>query len=88
MYIVFILYIYAMFRVCVATLRFSRLQSKVRSGVPLQRHSREDRFVLPLPTHLCLSSPPLKPPLRGKAPRCGGPESSFAPVVDSGKGGV
>lgn len=74
-----------MFRLCISALRFSRLQSKVRSGVPSQEHARKDRIVLPFPTHFRMASPPFEPTLHKQTPGGGGSKSAPPPVDSSGK---
>ena len=81
-------YIYVMFRICVASLRFSRIKSKVLSSVPRENNSRKDRSLLFLPTHIRSSSFPTESSLCVKAPRSGGSERSAAAVGNSGNSGV
>jgi hypothetical protein len=74
-----------MFRVCISALRFSRLQSKVRSSVSSKEHARKNRTVLLLPTHFRLAAPPPKPPLYKQAPGGVGPKPPPVAVVGPGK---
>lgn len=81
-------YIYVMFRICIASLRFSRVKSKVLSSVPRENYSRKDRSLLFLPTHIRSSSIPSKPSLRVKAPGSGRSERAPSSVGDPGNGGL
>ena len=74
-----------MFRICIAALRFSRLQSKVQSSVSCKEHAGKDQYVIPLPTHFRMVAPPPQSPLHKQASGCGRSKPPPPPVVGSGK---
>ena len=74
-----------MFRIYTASIRFSRLQSKVRRGVQVKDDPRKDRFVLPLPPPRRAAVVASESALREQAPCCGGSEPPVAPVDRSGE---